>query len=290
MHIKFHTIVFIIIPLLGFGQNDVISNYKKAYTILTEVNEAYAFDASDANVYNAQYSGTTYTSGHFAYPEMHYENPIAVSILSSPTHFAINKDMIYENEHYFLQFLLAHDSCYTSDYWSDEKWTVLADDENMQRFYMPLNLVKALNGNKHSLHYQEGVNSLDILGFNDELGNKYYVTVHSETRLISKVIRLGYDQIYGDNIREIRFENNDESVARYPHSIIEFENNFLKESLTIVSSDLPLSALDSVQMELSVNDVTKADESITCQEIAQGLFLVKLFAYGNMLEMNSSPF
>lgn len=283
MKIIFLMVIFIHVPILVFSQTGVVSNYKKAYSVLIEVNDVYHFDPSNSEVRNATYAGTTYTSGHFSHPEMQYENPINVAILSSPTHFAINKDLLYEEKHYFSQFLLANDSCYTSDYWSDDKWKELTTKENMQRYYLPLNLVSDLNKNKHSLHYQEGENSTDILGFNDHLGNKYYVTIDGKTRLILKIIRLDYDQIYGDIIREIRFENTVDFSFPYPNSILEFENNFRKESLTIVSHDSPLSALDSVQLELNENESIIGEKSISCEEIAPGLYLVKLFAYGNKI-------
>ncbi|MFT5819118.1 MAG: hypothetical protein ACI8ZM_000341 [Crocinitomix sp.] len=271
-------------PLLSSAQKEIIQNYKTAFSVLQAVNKKYDFNPSNTYNCHVKYSGTSYEAGHYATPEKRFADPVTFSILSNNTEaYAINKDLTYKEKHYFSYMVLKSDSCYTSSYWNERTRTRKITDHGFVRFYIPYNLVVALNANKETLHHISTKGENHILGFNDSKGIKYYVEIDANTSLVNSVTILEYHGIHGDHYREIKYDDYQENeFGLFPKSIKDSENQFLKEELKLEAINLPYTAEDSIQINLTVSAIEN-DTSIAIVEIVPNVYLLKLYAYGNKL-------
>lgn len=273
----------IIMALLAFGisaQTEIMSNYNEAFAVLQKINQRYQYpnDTQIAAEHHT-YEGNSYASGHFSYPEKRYELPVKYDILSGNDRFYIDQEMMYEGKTYQGELLLANDSCYTTDYWSGKKSIKKTESEGFMQYCLPMNVLHAMNSNKHSLHLVPSKEPKVTLGFNDFSGNKYYVIADAEIHVIHRIVQLNYSPTYGDTQREIRFKSEGLNNLTSPTEITLWEEGFVKESLSLVEANLPLDSLDSAQLRLSA--LTASDKNMHLELISEGLYLLKLPATEN---------
>lgn len=246
------------------AQELIYENYYKADSLFTLINNNYT------KSYTIKYSGTNYSVGHNSTPEEQKMYSIIYEYKNSNEDFIINKKLIYNSKSYFSKLTYSEDSCSYNDYGEHKIKVESSKEKEFPYFYSPRNILKVISKNKPSLHFVNDDVKNYRLGFNNSYGNKFYVIVDKKTNLINKLLQLKHDDLYGDSYKEIIYSNYKDDI---PYNITVNDNQILNKELH----------LDSVLVEKQTSDVSSVSESISIEELYEGMFLVKLNDYNNKL-------
>ncbi|PCI93400.1 MAG: hypothetical protein COB15_16495 [Flavobacteriales bacterium] len=246
------------------AQKLIYQNYYKADSLLKVVTKNY--------IVNDQliYSGFTYSMGHYSFPEQQISYPIIYSLSSLNKKFILDKELIYNGKAYNSTMVFIGDSCSYNDFGEKEIKKVSLNGNEFSYFYLPINVVNIIKENRSSLHFINVDDEYYSLGFNNLLGNKFYITVDKNTQLISKITQLKYDDLYGDTYQEILYANYKNNI---PYDITVNHNQIVKAAFH----------LDSVGVKKPSIKVDSISNDISKETISKGLFIIKLNDYNNKI-------
>jgi glyoxylase-like metal-dependent hydrolase (beta-lactamase superfamily II) len=270
------------ISLQSIAQSAAKENYYKADSLLKLLVKEYGNNSS----FKYKTEGTEYIYGHYSTPEQADTCPLKGNMagLNKGT-VLVQSDMIYAKKPYQSSTLFFADSCYFVDYGETKIARLNKTDLLFVCLYSPNILIQAMLSNKASLHCFTTKDKLNIIGFNDKAGNKYYVSITNKG-FISRLEKFVYDDIYGDVTEELLYENYKKlSTGGYiAEHVVHKKSGLVQRDLNFSVAEF---AIDSslIKEQLKYNPGLKDEKNlladITVDEVGKGLYLLKLNKQNN---------
>jgi hypothetical protein len=264
-------ILIVFLSCVCKAQEDIIANFEVGDSIFNLVLKKYNY--SDAPSYSALYAGHEYLSGHFYVPgELDTCIIVGCEIEYDTEHTSIRTLLEYEAQKYTSEYVFFTDSCVYKDYEDSVFNSQRYYNGFMEYFFNPLNLISDVMRYKNTLHFFNTTNDYHIVGYNDCIGNKYFVYVNKSDFSIFQIVRYYNDLNYGDTFDKIIYKN-DSCISLIPPIEIQYYvgRNIRKHIL-----------LKSV-LNSNYNAIkpSRNNEIFAIETISDNCFLVKILTQDN---------
>jgi Metallo-beta-lactamase superfamily len=217
---------------LGIAQTDklVMDNYLKAGKILQKTMEQYGGQNKINAPISFQLEGTKYFFGHYEVPEKTYAVPdtekiahfpnLGISYLHSSINYFGNRSKIIMNN---------RDSTYHFGYFSRDFTKGKLQEKTQLYLSSPIQMLLLADNNKRTLSFVGDDKEQNIIGFNDDLGNRFNLCIDKKTNRLQKVTQFTYHNIYGDGFDEVVYEYADVHSTQ-PSKYLRREHGLLESS------------------------------------------------------------
>jgi hypothetical protein len=279
--------ILLLYGALSFAQSEATVNYYQADSILHKILKKYNAYFSYNKPVEFYFEGKEFTTGHFPVPNQYDTANIKCTITSLN-----NKDELIHLEtsevtvKYHAYNLFSEDAS-SSTYYNDS--VPKRKNKDLLQFpymYLPYKALQLLLENKNSLHCIKS-KIINILGFNDKSGNKYYLYADSKNQEIKKIERLEHDEIYGDVVQEIIYSNYKTIKGLpIPSQILHKKNNFPQRVFNYKSLNIN-PTIDTILIKkydplyFSSQILEQTQTAYELDTIAPGLYILKLKLLNN---------
>jgi glyoxylase-like metal-dependent hydrolase (beta-lactamase superfamily II) len=194
---------------ISFAQADklVMSNYFKAEKILQKTTEQQGGLQKLNQPTSFRLEGTTYFFGHYDTPEK--TNPVSdtqkiaffpklgLSYLHSSIDYRGRRNKMIMNH---------QDSTYYLGYFSQDFTKGKLAERTQLYLSSPAQMLLLADKNKKTLSFVGEDSEQNIVGFNDDLGNRFNLSIDKKTNRVQKITQVTYENMYGDSIDEVMYE------------------------------------------------------------------------------------
>lgn len=282
----FTTIAFLNIVFASYSQDELKKNFQRSIDILSSIKNEINYSQFEESDLGFQYQGKLYLDGHYYVPEQRREYDLNGQIVFMSNLTIINTSTLKSKGNSYDRSLIhSLDSLVIKNYGTDNIDRVSSKSLDNYHLFSPIMVLKLIDEQKQSLRLISKSSTEYRLGFNDSYGLSYFMTVNRKTHLPTEISYLSYDDVEGDIVHSVHFENYYDSLGyKFPTRITLKSDDQIESTFQCTYLDNLGSIVEGVSRSLNFDNSTKIIDlksQFKIEKVSEKIYTIKLEDYNN---------